>query len=291
MRQLFRDKGLQEEFNINGFVVVPMLSNEDVSRLLNLYNEHFPEIGDGFVSSSYLNSFEQKKQISDSAQEVLAPKISDWLQDHVSLGSAFLCKAPGQNSMLPMHSDWTIVDEGQFDAVNIWTPLTPVNETNGTLEILPESHRKFRVLRAPTMPFVAMGSEDLIYPHMKKMKVNPGDAVILNQAVIHCSGPNQSNEPRIAMTSGATSDKADLQFNYWHREEKTLETFAMERDFLLRFDDFFNDIGQRPKIGLSIGSKPFDYGVLSREEVLGIVNPGASEIKPESKSWWQKLWS
>ena len=292
MRRLFKDEKLQAEFEENGFVVVPMLTERDLESLLAVFHRYFPKVPDGFSSSSYLNDFETKKQISEAAQQILAPRIADWLEGHRSLGSAFLCKSPGENSMLPMHQDWTIVDEEQFDAVNIWTPLTTVSELNGTLQMLPGSHRTFNELRAPTIPFLAMGNEELLKPHMVKMEVKPGDAVILNQACMHHSGPNNTDEPRIAITSGATSQEAELRFNYWDKEAEMLETFAMDDDFLLRFDNFFEDIFQRPKHGESVGVNPFQYRILTKEEVASRlpvirVENGMGSLKRA----WQKLWA
>ena len=268
MRRLFKEDKAQEQFEEDGFAIIrDFMSQEDVAELLELYERTYPQLPDGFVSSSYSDDYEFKQRVCDEAQKVLAPRIAEHLMDSRPLGSAFLVKAPGKGSVLPMHQDWTIVDEDEFVAVNVWTPLTPVSAENGTLEMLPGGHRTFKTIRTPTMPFIAMGSEDLIHPHMVKMQVKPGDAVVLNQACIHYSAPNMTEKPRVAITSGVVSKDAPLQFGYYDNEASTLETFEMDDDFLLKFESFHEAIFSRPKQGRSIGVKPIEYAVLSREEV------------------------
>ncbi|MFT5918854.1 MAG: ectoine hydroxylase-related dioxygenase (phytanoyl-CoA dioxygenase family), partial [Granulosicoccus sp.] len=208
MKNLFKDQALQQEFDSNGYVIVPMLTPSDIDQLNALFQKYFPEVPIGFASSTYLSDYKTKREISDATSAIMAPKIANWLKGHRLIGSAFLSKAPDQRSQLPMHQDWTIVDEDNFDALNLWTPLTPITEENGILEMLPGSQETFRVVRAPSMPFIAQGHEELIYPHMVKLDVKPGEVVILNQAVVHFSGPNRSKESRIALTTGATSDLA-----------------------------------------------------------------------------------
>jgi hypothetical protein len=46
-------------------------------------------------------------------------------------------------------------------------------------------------------------------------------------------------------------------------------------DFLIRFDNFMQDIGQRPKVGELVGTIPYELPKYSREELIKIV----SELK------------
>ena len=97
-----------------------------------------------------------------------------------AIGGAFLFKMPSENSELMMHQDWTIVDEGKYYALNVWVPLTDINEKNGALMVLPGSHfRSIQTLRAPTLPFFFSGNENILKEHLVPLYVKAGEAVIV----------------------------------------------------------------------------------------------------------------
>ena len=50
-----------------------------------------------------------------------------------------------------------------------------------------------------------------------------------------------------------------------------LEVFAMDDDFLLRFEEFHKDIYERPKFGESIGKIPFVQAHPGREALIEMI--------------------
>jgi hypothetical protein len=99
------------------------------------------------------------------------------------------------------------------------------------------------------------------------MEVKAGTAVILNQSVIHYSPPNKSNTIRKAITAGIKSEGAQMYFHYKIPDKEELEVFKMNDDFLIRFNDFFNDIRNRPYLGESVGVIPYNNVSISRKEL------------------------
>lgn len=79
---------------------------------------------------------------------------------------------------MPMHQDWTIVDETKFVALNIWTPLQQTTELNGTLEVIKGSHRWHEV-RAPTLPFYFDGYQSQLKNCLTAIPSAPGEAIML----------------------------------------------------------------------------------------------------------------
>jgi hypothetical protein len=142
--------------------------------------------------------------------------------------------------------------------------------------IMPGSqYSKHKVLRAPTLPFFFSGNDDVVMEELEPMLVPAGTAVILNQSVIHYSPANTSNKIRKAITAGVKSAGAQMNFHYKIPGENTLEVFHENDDFLIRFDNFMQDIGQRPKVGELVGTIPYELPKYSREELIKIV----SELK------------
>ncbi len=265
--RIFQNPEHQEQFDKQGFLCLPFLSPQEVQKLNAFFDELHPDLTkNGFFSGSYSSDFEYKKKASDKIVEVFSRAYEETFINYTPFGGAFLYKTPGEQSELAAHQDWTIVNEEEAIALNCWVPLCDVDINNGPIMILPGSHYpKHTVLRAPTLPFFFSGNDDLIIDELEAMIVPAGTAVILNQSVIHYSPANRSNDVRKAITAGVKSKGDTMHFHYKVPNEDKLEVFEEEDDFLLRFDNFLEDIGQRPKMGKSIGF--IDYSLPSYDRL------------------------
>ena len=245
---ILRDPEVQAAFDAHGFVILPLLDGRSIRDLGAIYRQWFPEAPAGFFSSSYLPDLERKRSISDDLVRRIEPHLAPHLAEVRILGAAFLSKGPGSSSALPHHQDWTIVDENRYVAANVWTPLLDTDTTNGTLEVLPGSHRHLRTLRAPTIPFLFDGRQHELDSGLLALRVRATEAVIVDQALIHGSPSNESSGDRIAVTTGICSREAPLRFYYWDDDSSpgTLERYDVPDDFLIRFEDFHHDIFRRP---------------------------------------------
>lgn len=256
---VLRNEAYQKEFEENGFVKLTLFSKEEIDQLNALRESFFPGDPNAFFSSSYLDNFEQKKQVSDAITELVQEAAKREFVNFRMIGAAFLIKGTGPRSEMPMHQDWTIVDEQQYFAANLWIPLSETNAQNGTLELLKGSHQWNEAIRAPTLPMAFEGFQEMIKPHLTSVDMKLGEVILLNQATIHYSKPNQSNEIRPAITAGIISEDAPLKFFYYNTEREEIEEFAQEDDFLLRFENFHEAIYKRPTFGESTGF--FDYTI------------------------------
>lgn len=290
VKAIFKDDTLQKQFEADGFVKIPLLASDDTEALKALFNQYFPNPSSDFFSSSYENDYPRKKEISEAIGKIMLPRLEKVFSDYSWFGSAFLSKGNGVRSEMPMHQDWTIVDETQFVALNIWTPLQDTNEENGTLEVIRGSHRWHSELRAPTLPFYYNGFQQGLKEHLTCIPVKATEAIVLNQAVIHYSKPNKTNEIRLALTTGIKSAGAPMLFHYWNKEKPDeIEQFKQEDDFLLRFTDFHQTIFQRPVTGESIGTKVFQLKAATAEEVEKLRHKVAAPAEQARLSFAQKL--
>jgi len=274
---IFQDPDLQARFDKQGFVIVPFLNANDVQYLTNTFYELNPDIPieGGFVSSSYARDLTYKKTVSERVTAVFKPHFAEYFQNYRPFGSAYLYKNPVANSELPIHQDWTIVDEQQYVALNIWTPLCDVDVHNGSLAVLPGSHSNtLQVLRAPTLPFFFTGNEQLMLDNLVPLTVKAGQAVILNQSLVHYSPPNTSQYLRLAITSGVMTADAPMLFHYNNlkNDDASVEVFAQKDDFLVSFDNFHKDIFERPKMGTSIKHMPYTIPQFTLPELDALID-------------------
>jgi hypothetical protein len=271
--QIFKNIDHQNLFEKQGFLILPFLREDEIANLDKFFDEEHTELGEnGFFSGSYSKDFEYKKRASNKIVSIFSRAYNEHFVNYAPFGGAFLYKTPGAQSELAAHQDWTIVNEEKEIALNCWVPLCDITIENGPLMVLPGSqYTKHPVLRAPTLPFFFSGNDDLVIEELEPMLVKAGTAVILNQSVIHYSLPNKSQNLRKAITAGVKSKEAQMYFHYKLPNENKLEIFKEDDDFLLRFDNFLEDIGQRPKNGESLGFKDYVLPQYSRPELITLL--------------------
>lgn len=266
---IFKDQQLQQEFNEKGFVVLPLLSEDEIISLLEIYHYYHQNnnIENSFFASSNLSSYEIKNAIREAIYPIMLKHFENIFINYSYFGSSFLIKTSGENSALAPHQDWTIVDESKFVAINIWTPLCDVDTNNGTLYVVPKSQIKSEIiLRAPTIPFYFQNYIDIIKKHSVPIIAKAGTAVILNQSLIHYSEPNLSDKTRIAITSGVKSKAAPMLFHYSNNH--TIERYEMPEEFLLQFEDFYKDIYNAPQNGKLIESFQYELPKISAKQFM-----------------------
>jgi Phytanoyl-CoA dioxygenase (PhyH) len=284
VKPIFKNNALQQQFETDGFVKITLLSAENIIALKTLFNHYFPNPSADFFSSSYENDYPRKKKISDAIGEILLPQLETIFIDYTWFGSAFLSKGNGLRSEMPMHQDWTIVDETKYIALNIWTPLQTTTEENGTLEVIKGSHKWHNTFRAPTLPFYFDGYQSQLKEKLTVIPTLATEAIVLNQAIIHYSKANKTNDTRIAITTGIKSKDAPMIFHYWNKEvPNEIEQFKQEDDFLLQFNDFHKDIFKRPQLGESIGKLAFQKQQATEKEIQNLVQPKIATKKFTSK--------
>lgn len=238
--RVFKDKRLQEQFDRDGYVKISLADAKTVQYLSTLYKEVQPLSYKGFSSTIYNPDVDLKVKTSQKIFEVLDGVVKEQLENFRPLGCSFLCKTSGQESFLPVHQDWTIVDESRFASITVWMPLVNTNEKNGQLKVLPGSHRFTDVLRSPTLPGVFQNIKDDVYARMITLPVKAGEAVVFNHALLHASPPNLSGSDRVVATYGLVPAEAELHF--YHRKNGSVEKYKIKDDFFLTY----NNIGSAP---------------------------------------------
>ena len=287
-KRIFKDDAMQARFDKQGFLVVPFIDEAEVKYLSDFFDSLHADLPkEGFVSGSYSQDFTYKKKASDEIVRIFSKHYERLFVNYQPFGAAFLFKMPSPNSQLAIHQDWTVVDEEKFVALNCWVPLIDINETNGALQIIPGSHYDvIKTLRAPTLPFFFSGNDDLVLEASIPLYVKAGEAVILDQSVIHYSSSNRSSQIRKAITAGVKSKGAPMQFHYSSaKNSEEVEIFEMPEDFLISFKNFYKDIAERPTTGVSKGFKKYHAPQFSRDELKKEIdrmktNAGYAPLQP-----------
>lgn len=250
---IFSDKELQRRFEQDGYVVVPFLEKGEIEQLGELY-ERLPRKDLIFESSSFVEDLSLKNEINQRACDIFRTKAEQMLGNHKPLGTSFLTKKNGDGSTMPIHQDWTVVDESIYTSVTCWIPLEDTNAANGAIQVIPGSHKFSDALRSPSLLVAFEDIYSEIRPFLKTLNLKAGEAFIFNHALWHASHSNHSGKDRVAVTYGFTHPEARL-FMYYYREGNILEKWDMPDDMFLHYPE----IRQEPRIGSK--SEEFSYEV------------------------------
>lgn len=290
--QIFKNPDHQATFEKQGFVVIPsFLNSEEVQHMDKLFDELHPELAEsGFFAGVYSSDLDYKKKVSEEVKVVYKRTYENTFINYTAFGGAFLHKISSPNSDLFVHQDWTVVEEEKHVALNIWVPLCDITADNGPLMVLPGSqYDAFNVLRAPTMRFFFDSDSNAVINQLEPLIVKAGDAVVLNQSLVHYSPPNVSGKIRKAITAGIKTKDAQMIFHYKDKDSKddSIEKFEMDDDFFIRFENFFEDIYKRPVVGKSIGKINYSIPMLSGIELNNLIkkmkkDAGFDYFEPES---------
>lgn len=232
---IFCSEQLNTELEHKGYVVLPFFSAEQVAELKQLYGKYESE-SPYFHSTTFSKDVATKQRLNEEAEVVFNPKVEELFTGYKNLGASFLTKPAGQGGHMPVHQDWTIVDESKYGSYTIWVPLQDVNEENGAITVLDGSHRLSATLRSPGLPAVINAIEPEVRKRMKTLRMKAGEAFIFNHALLHASHLNTSGTNRLAITYGLIPDAAQLLF-YYQNANGMVDKYEVDDNFFLHYDN------------------------------------------------------
>jgi hypothetical protein len=218
---IFLDPEREREFRECGFTVVPLLAPDEVETAAaaldailrrrpvrasdgDLRGHHSGAEGssgegrDGFHISYYSPDTAYQLEMMALVRGLFAPVLGRAVTGYrVNSGGAFI-KAPGGGEMA-VHRDYNVtadLDEVTFTA---WCPLVDADSANGTLHLLPGSHRITGQIAGPGVePFFAAYPEK-IRDRCVAVPVRAGEALLFQTGTVHWSPPNRTGRTRSAL--------------------------------------------------------------------------------------------
>lgn len=260
MLKVFKDQETQDLFEKDGFVILPFYTAEEIKELEEIYHNLHPENEQGFFPSTFSSDKNYRAVADEEIRRIGSRSINHYCQNIKVVCGAFIVKNIGVDSGMCVHQDMSLVDESKYTGINIWVPLVDLTIENGALFVLRGSHRMTPTYRGSSIPECFSLVMDEIIDFLEPVTVKAGEAVIFDQSIIHFSPPNYSDKIRIVTNTYFTHQEAEFRTYYWNKDfGNNVEAFIQDNSFMTNFDQFGDNIHDRPKVGKSIGLVPYEF--------------------------------
>lgn len=266
MLQVFKEQETQNSFEKNGFVILPFYTPDEINELNEIYHKLHPKDEHGFFPSTFSKDKNYRVVADKEIRRIGSRSIDYYCQNIKVVCGAFIVKNIGIDSGMCVHQDMSLVDESRFTGINIWVPLVDLTIENGALFVLRGSHRMTPTYRGSSIPECFSPVMNEVIDFLEPVTVKAGEAVIFDQSIIHFSPPNFSNDIRIVTNTYFTHQDAEFRTYYWNKEfGNNVEAFAQDNNFMTNFDQFGDNIHDRPKVGKSLGLIPYSFPKIDLE--------------------------
>jgi ectoine hydroxylase-related dioxygenase (phytanoyl-CoA dioxygenase family) len=137
-------------------------------------------------------------RILDAVEQVIGPNILAW-------GTNWFSKMPGDKAYVSWHQDGTYWNLSPVEVVTAWLALTPSNQANGGLRVVPGTHRQPMLPQRETYaPDNALSRGQEIAVEVDEaqavcLALQPGEMSLHHIWIVHGSNANMSSIPRIGL--------------------------------------------------------------------------------------------
>jgi len=250
----------------DGIVKLWLFDEEQLNDLLSFHDEQKPGYSSGFYATSFSSDFHYRKRVNEKIKQALGPQLKSVLPGYRIVFCNFLVKENRADSQVPVHQDWTFVNENEEVSLNVWCPLVETNALNGELQVFKGSHNLLEVIRAPFLPNPFMAEERLIRErYLTSCPTQLGEVLIYDHRLVHYSAPNMSKHPRQVANLSMVPVDSDLFYHYLDDSDgqQTLQKYQVTDEFFLT-----HRIGSRPKECKELGTVQFPAGNFMGERDL-----------------------
>lgn len=235
---VFKEAEKEALFQKNGFIVLPLISKVEAEELLRFYLMNPNKKAKNFHVTHFSEDSNYKKDVHNKIVDTFAKSLKEILYEYTLLLGNFMVKETGKDSILPLHADWTFVDEQKYQSIGIWCPLVDTNKTNGWLGVVPFSHelkvnKRGNGLSTPFFDF----NNYITKKYGKYLRVNAGEAVIFDHRLLHFSAPNVSDDIRVALNIAAVpKDASILHYAVFNNSTQVQQFDVSGSDFFFEYD-------------------------------------------------------
>ncbi len=297
MRRVLTDDKLNEEFIKNGYVCVPFISSDEVAELKQKFFDTLPQSGGQITTEetgmensrlvTYDFTFidknpEYKRVVFDIITEYFRPHMKRLLDNYKPIIANYIRKQSATGEV-PLHQNWAFADEKKCYTVSIWCPLVDSTVENGTLQVVPGSHKRFGEIRGPLVPWELEDiKNEIIENHLVPLETKAGDCVILDDSIVHYSAINKTGDLRLAIQ--LICIPAELPSLHYYGKGGKVDILEVDENFYMEFNPW-----KLPDYATKIGELAFEYKMIDESEFIKRLAGSTFDETAVKSTFFQKI--
>jgi hypothetical protein len=238
---MLKDKINEDFLRERGYVVIPFLKEKEILEIQEYYDKTYESFSTPFHTTHFSSNFELKRQVNDFLISTCQRAITQVFHDNYkAIFANFMVKEGGGQNPMPLHADWTYVDEKQYESYAIWIPLIDTSIGNGCLSVIPFSHYLSHHIRGPRiLQWNYPTNEELINAFGIPIPILAGNAILYNHRLLHYSEPNLTNFRRVALNISLVPHNTPLlHFTIPEGESEILKFAPENSEFYIQYNNF-----------------------------------------------------
>lgn len=203
---MFLDERMQLDLQERGYTTTRLLDRGEASAILDEIkalspSDAFAPDGKGRYPATYHCTFLDPDQTYKRAVDTLNRKafesrVCALLDDYRMLTSNLYVKAPGAGQF-EVHQNWPVTDDIRDTTLTLWCPFTDVGPHNGTISVVPGSHKLVPdVFTVTASKYFSEFYDELLERWLEPISLEAGECLIFDDSLLHWSDSNDSDEYR-----------------------------------------------------------------------------------------------
>jgi hypothetical protein len=276
VRQTFVDDRLHDELVHQGFVRLPLLDADELAAFRAAFDDLSP--ADRFdppgglptnpttYHCTFLDTDLAYKAAFDRlVRDTFERHVEALFDDYTILTANCYAKQPDRGQF-EVHQNWNLTPDPSDITVTVWVPLQDTDEENGTLMVVPGSHKLTRDIAYPRGGHYFGEYDQRIAEHrFVPLPVRAGEAVAFDDSLVHGSATNRAGAPRFALQMATIPAEAQPVV-YRPTPEGTFDLLEAPARFYLEttlveideWPDRFARVGSAPNRNRSVPEHDFD---------------------------------
>lgn len=207
------DYQLEQQMNEDGFAVLDLLNNEEVTVFKDKYLSLFGDIDrePGRFTTLQDTNQSTKVAIHEFIQKHIQKPLERYFNNFAIPVSQYYTKKANTSGDIDLHADSTLLLNHQLEPhYAIWIPLVDVDENNGCLTVVPRSHKNPLTMYGGSFPGRQNEHREWLRQFEIPIRLKAGQALVFDNNLLHNSTANITNGDRICFTFRMIHSSSDL---------------------------------------------------------------------------------
>lgn len=237
---------LENQLNERGYAVIDLLTQNQIDVIKAEYHALFGNL-DGapgrFTTLQYTDS-KSKNIVNQFISKQVEASLRRYFKDFELPISIFYTKKAHTSGDIELHCDSTLLLNHQLEPhYAVWVPLVDVGENNGTLTVVPGSHKVRGAFFSGTLGGYHYNMKDWLHQYEIPLHLRAGQAVIFDNNLLHNSTANKTDADRICFTLRITHTESQYYSFYCEdRESGDFEVYHESHNYYMDENWHPNDV-------------------------------------------------